>query len=180
MSPADDGNRSPAEDEDPSGGIFESGRWFGKSASGLVAAPSVLEQVSVYFPQLSPARINVMQLQNMVPSQGPDNEPSSSSLSIHQALKPDHQPGLVPMEQSASERLQRLIQDCGYSSERLRNMYNELPPRKLRDDLVDHYFTTMFVYHNTFLFRISDFHAPAIGLGIQSPSTNFVLRMLHF
>lgn len=42
----DDGNRSQAEDEDPSGGIFESGTWYGKSASGLVAAPAVLEQVS--------------------------------------------------------------------------------------------------------------------------------------
>ncbi len=47
MSPADDGNRSQAEDEDPSGGMFESGRWYGKSASGLVAAPAVLEQVSL-------------------------------------------------------------------------------------------------------------------------------------
>lgn len=44
-SPVDDGNRSQAEDEDPSGGIFESGRWYGKSASGLVAAPAVLEEV---------------------------------------------------------------------------------------------------------------------------------------
>lgn len=46
-SPADDGNRSPVEDEDPSGGYFESGRWYGKSASGLVTAPAVLEQVSI-------------------------------------------------------------------------------------------------------------------------------------
>ncbi|EIW61968.1 uncharacterized protein TRAVEDRAFT_117517 [Trametes versicolor FP-101664 SS1] len=127
MSPADDGNRSPAEDEDPSGGIFESGRWFGKSASGIVAAPSVLEQ-----------------LQNMVPSQGQDNEASSSSHQTHPDIfKPDRPPSLAPIEQTAIERLQRLIQDCGYSSERLQNMYNELPPRKLRDDLVDHYFTTI-------------------------------------
>ena len=48
LSPVDDGNRSQPEDEDPSGGMFESGRWFGKSASGLVAAPAVLEQVSLY------------------------------------------------------------------------------------------------------------------------------------
>lgn len=47
MSPIDDGNRSQPEDEDPSGGMFESGRWYGKSASGLVAAPAVLEQVSL-------------------------------------------------------------------------------------------------------------------------------------
>ena len=44
-SPMEDGNRSQAEEEDPCGGMFESGRWFGKSASGSVAAPVVLEQV---------------------------------------------------------------------------------------------------------------------------------------
>ncbi|KAI9001022.1 fungal-specific transcription factor domain-containing protein [Trametes punicea] len=127
MSPADDGNRSPAEDEDPSGGIFESGRWYGKSASGLVAAPAVLEQ-----------------LRHMVPNQGPEREGSSSVNQLQSDIfKPDHKPGLAPMEQTAMERLQRLIQDCGYSSERLRTMYDELPPRKLRDELIDHYFTTI-------------------------------------
>ncbi|KAI0349425.1 hypothetical protein OH77DRAFT_1415061 [Trametes cingulata] len=131
MSPVEDGNRSQAEDEDPSGGIFESGRWYGKSASGLVAAPAVLEQ----------------QLQNMVPTQGAENEASSSSFGNARLpsdiFKADHKPSLAPIEQTAIERLQRLIRDCGYSSERLQNMYNELPPRKLRDDLIDHYFATI-------------------------------------
>ncbi|KAI0638176.1 fungal-specific transcription factor domain-containing protein [Trametes polyzona] len=130
LSPIDDGNRSQAEDEDPSGGIFESGRWYGKSASGLVAAPAVLEQ-----------------LQNMVPSQGAENEASGSSLAMTGAhsdiFKPDPQQGLAPIEQTAIERLHRLIRDCGYSAERLQNMYNELPPRKQRDDLIDHYFSTI-------------------------------------
>ncbi len=54
VSPTDDGYRSQPEDEDPSGGMFESGRWYGKSASGLVAAPAVLEQVSHYDPKLKP------------------------------------------------------------------------------------------------------------------------------
>lgn len=49
------------------------------------------------------------------------------------------------MEQSASERLQRLMQDCGYSTDRLQNMYDELPPRKLRDELVKYYFDIMYV-----------------------------------
>lgn len=49
MSPMDDGNHSQPEDEDPNGGMFESGRWYGKSASGLVAAPAVLEQVRVHW-----------------------------------------------------------------------------------------------------------------------------------
>ncbi|CDO75575.1 hypothetical protein BN946_scf184858.g15 [Trametes cinnabarina] len=124
MSPADDGRRSPAEDEDPSGDIFESGRWYGKSASGLVAAPAVLEQ-----------------LQHMVPNQGSSNAASTTVDS--DLFKPEHKPGLAPVEQTAMERLQRLIRDCGYSSERLQTMYDELPPRKLRDELIDYYFTTI-------------------------------------
>ncbi|KAJ8481774.1 hypothetical protein ONZ51_g5768 [Trametes cubensis] len=127
MSPGDDGNRSQAEDEDPSGGIFESGRWYGKSASGLVAAPAVLEE-----------------LQNMVPNQGAENDASGSATPLPvDIFKPDNKSGLAPIEQTAIERLQRLIQDCGYSSERLRDMYYELPPRKLRDDLIDYYFSTI-------------------------------------
>ncbi|KAI0677610.1 hypothetical protein C8Q78DRAFT_961708 [Trametes maxima] len=128
LSPIDDGNRSQAEDEDPSGGIFESGRWYGKSASGLVAAPAVLEQ-----------------LQNMVPPQGAEHEAAGNSFGLNHTdiFKPDNKPGLAPIEQTAIERLQRLIRDCGYSSERLQNMYNELPPRKLREDLIDYYFTTI-------------------------------------
>lgn len=57
----------------------------------------------------------------------------------------DQKPTFVPMEQTATERLKRLMRDCGYSSDRLQNMYDELPSRKMRDDLVDHYFTAMFV-----------------------------------
>ncbi|OSD04240.1 hypothetical protein PYCCODRAFT_1387107 [Trametes coccinea BRFM310] len=124
MSPAEDGRRSPAEDEDPSGDIFESGRWYGKSASGLVAAPAVLEQ-----------------LEHMVPNQGSENE--ANHTADHDLFKPDHKPGLVPVEQTAMERLQRLIRDCGYSSDRLQTLYDELPPRKLRDELIDYYFATI-------------------------------------
>lgn len=114
----------------------------------------------------------------MVPSQGQDNEASSSSRQTHPDIfKPDRPPSLAPIEQTAIERLQRLIQDCGYSSERLQNMYNELPPRKLRDDLVDHYFTTMFVWRDAFQDGISDLYVPEIGPAIQSQSMSSVLRM---
>ncbi|TFK89818.1 hypothetical protein K466DRAFT_544538 [Polyporus arcularius HHB13444] len=130
MSPADDGNRSQAEDEDPSGGMFESGRWYGKSASGLVAAPAVLEQ-----------------LQSMVPSPADSssaNSPYSMNQASHDIFKMDQKPTLIPMDQqNASERLQRLMRDCGYSTDRLQNMFDELPPRKMRDDLIDHYFAAI-------------------------------------
>ena len=43
----DDDNGSITEDHDPSGGIFQSGKWYGNSASGSVAPASVLEQVGI-------------------------------------------------------------------------------------------------------------------------------------
>lgn len=42
---AEDDNPSQTEDQDPSGGTFQSGKWYGNSASGSVAPASVLEQV---------------------------------------------------------------------------------------------------------------------------------------
>jgi len=46
---ADDDNRSQTEEQDPNGGIFQSGKWYGNSASGSVAPGSVIEQVCSYF-----------------------------------------------------------------------------------------------------------------------------------
>lgn len=41
----DDDNHSQPDDQDPSGGTFQSGKWYGNSASGSVAPGTVLEQV---------------------------------------------------------------------------------------------------------------------------------------
>jgi hypothetical protein len=41
----DDDNRSQTEEQDPNGGTFQSGKWYGDSVSGSVAPASVLEQV---------------------------------------------------------------------------------------------------------------------------------------
>lgn len=43
----DEDNRSITDEQDPSGGTFQSGKWYGNSASGSVAPASVLEQVNV-------------------------------------------------------------------------------------------------------------------------------------
>lgn len=43
----DEDNRSIADEQDPSGGTFQSGKWYGNSASGSVAPASVLEQVNL-------------------------------------------------------------------------------------------------------------------------------------
>lgn len=47
MSVGDDDTRSQTEEQDPSGGSFQSGKWYGNSALGSVAPASVLEQVCV-------------------------------------------------------------------------------------------------------------------------------------
>ena len=44
---AEDDNNSQPEDQENSGGWFQSGKWYGTSASGSVAPGSVLEQVSM-------------------------------------------------------------------------------------------------------------------------------------
>ena len=41
----DDDRGSQSDDEDMGAGIYESGSWFGTSASGSVAAPAMLEKV---------------------------------------------------------------------------------------------------------------------------------------
>jgi hypothetical protein len=43
----DDDIQSQHEEQDPSGGTFQSGKWYGNSASGSVATASVLEQVGL-------------------------------------------------------------------------------------------------------------------------------------
>lgn len=43
----DEDNRSITDEQGPSGGTFQSGKWYGNSASGSVAPASVLEQVNV-------------------------------------------------------------------------------------------------------------------------------------
>ncbi|CCM01598.1 uncharacterized protein FIBRA_03658 [Fibroporia radiculosa] len=112
---ADDGNRSQAEDEDPCGGMFESGRWFGNSASGSVAAPVVLEQL-----------------------QHVDKLSAGDSPSAHQVpadiLHPESK------EPNAADKLKRLISDCGFSPTKVPELVNQLPPRHFSNRLVDQYF----------------------------------------
>jgi hypothetical protein len=48
ISPGDDDTRSQTEEQDPSGGTFQSGKWYGNSASGSVAPAPVIEQVWIH------------------------------------------------------------------------------------------------------------------------------------
>lgn len=118
MSPgADDGNRSQPEDEDPCEGMFDSGRWYGKSASGSVAAPVVLEQLR-HVGDSSGSQLPADLLQ-----------PAAKILSTQ--------------EPNAADRLQRLISDYGFSPTKVPELISELPARHLSNRLVDYYFTAI-------------------------------------
>lgn len=124
-----------------------------------------------------------VQLQSMVPSPA-DSSAANSPYSMNQAsgdiFKMDQKPTLVPIDQqNASERLQRLMRDCGYSTDRLQNMFDELPPRKTRDDLIDHYFAAMSVLTFVLLHRITDTGDAETGLVIPYRSTSFAANMQH-
>jgi hypothetical protein len=43
----DDDLQSQHEEQDPSGGTFQSGKWYGNSASGSLSTASVLQQVGL-------------------------------------------------------------------------------------------------------------------------------------
>lgn len=46
MGPLDEDSRSQAEEQDLNGGSFQSGKWYGNSASGSIVPGSLIEQVS--------------------------------------------------------------------------------------------------------------------------------------
>ena len=50
---ADTGTQSQAEEDDFGSGTFQSGKWYGTSASGSIASASVLQQVRVVIPSAS-------------------------------------------------------------------------------------------------------------------------------
>ncbi|EMD40742.1 hypothetical protein CERSUDRAFT_80391 [Gelatoporia subvermispora B] len=120
---AEDGNRSQAEEEDPSGGMIESGRWYGKSASESIAAPALLEQ-----------------LQNL----GSDGSPAGGSGQASlDGIRSDAR--ILPNcpEPTAADKLKRLILDCGVPPHKISELLSELPPIALTDRLVNHYFSAI-------------------------------------
>lgn len=45
----DDDTRSQADEQDTNGGLLQSGKWYGNSASGSIAPSTVLEQVRRFY-----------------------------------------------------------------------------------------------------------------------------------
>lgn len=48
LSPGEDDTRSQTEEQDPGAGTFQSGKWYGSTASGSVAPAPVIEQVCIH------------------------------------------------------------------------------------------------------------------------------------
>lgn len=149
----DDDSRSQTDEQDLSGGIFQSGKWYGTSASGSVAPASVIEQVSPtrilwylsqrLFPQIEYAGITS---NNAEHPNGPDNMhsifPSSHSA---QNLRAKGALDIVDedSEPSAADNLKSLVQECGVSPLKISELLQELPPPRVAEVLIDYYFTSM-------------------------------------
>ncbi|KJA30225.1 hypothetical protein HYPSUDRAFT_32362 [Hypholoma sublateritium FD-334 SS-4] len=112
----DEDGRSQTPEQDPSGGIFQSGKWYGNSASGSVAPASVMEQIQhVAMPTSTAGEHDAQRLG----SDGDDLEPS------------------------AADNLKSLVQECGVSPHKISELLQELPPTRISDVLIDYYFTTI-------------------------------------
>ncbi|KIK68090.1 hypothetical protein GYMLUDRAFT_36919 [Collybiopsis luxurians FD-317 M1] len=114
LSVTEDDARSQHEDQDALGGAFQSGKWYGNSASGSIAPGSVLQQ-----------------LQNAVM---PPKESSGSD--VIQTVVP-------VLEPSAADNLKTLVQECGVSPHKIPEILQELPPLRTSDALINYYFTSL-------------------------------------
>ncbi|KAJ3528509.1 hypothetical protein NMY22_g9383 [Coprinellus aureogranulatus] len=123
----DEDNRSQAEDQDPSGGRIQSGKWYGNSASGSIAPDSVLEQ-----------------LQHVVPMSEREHLLHRDNATNGTGLLPTHNGAKADSEDDVeAENLKSLVQECGVSPHKISELLQELPPRSVCDILVDHYFSTI-------------------------------------
>ncbi|KAI0036765.1 hypothetical protein K488DRAFT_14739, partial [Vararia minispora EC-137] len=117
------GAHSQADEEDLSGGTFQSGRWYGNSASGSVAPGSLLEQLQNAMPGNTSAvrdgTVKAFVVANVIDSVRQDAEPTPA------------------------DNLKALIQDCGVPPHKITELVQELPPQRLSTALIDHYFTSI-------------------------------------
>ncbi|KAI0081762.1 hypothetical protein K474DRAFT_1587184 [Panus rudis PR-1116 ss-1] len=114
------------DDEDTTGGFFETGKWYGSTASGVISAPVVLQKLqhvvdANHDVKPSPQLLNGDQLQNTV----------------------DSKRDLTVIEPSPADKLKHLVQDCGVPPHKLPELLQELPPRNLSDKLIDYYFSAI-------------------------------------
>ncbi|KAL0949504.1 hypothetical protein HGRIS_009557 [Hohenbuehelia grisea] len=120
----DDDGQSQPDEQDPSGGSFHSGKWYGNSASTSVAPSAVLEQ-----------------LKNVAPNSGENGETSRASLNG----QPNGLTSIIDAvaEPTAADNLKYLVQECGVSPHKISELLQELPPLRISDVLIDYYFASI-------------------------------------
>ncbi|KAF7352745.1 Zn(2)-C6 fungal-type domain-containing protein [Mycena venus] len=124
----DDETRSLPDEQDPRNGTFQSGRWYGNSASGSIAPGTVLEQLEHVVMPVSAA--------DKVAGNGTNQFDPLPTASILDTV----QNGLEP---SAADNLKTLVQECGVSPHKVAELLSELPPIRTSAALVDHYFQSI-------------------------------------
>jgi hypothetical protein len=144
----EDDNRSQT--EEPVGGVFQSGKWYGNGALGSVAPASVIEQVC---PNRSREKMRSElrhQFEHVaMPNSGACDK--NFTLPSHHADDPliKRKSKMIPVEDdaesSAADNMKSLIQECGVSPHKISELLQELPPQRLSDVLVDYYFTSLYV-----------------------------------
>ena len=157
------GHRSPSNGEDdnrsqteePIGGVFQSGKWYGNGALGSVAPASVIEQVCPEGPRekMRPELRHQFEHVAMPNSDVCDKDFTQPShvndpnKKFHSLLK--RKSNMVPVgddsESSAADNMKSLIQECGVSPHKISELLQELPPQRVSDVLVDYYFTSLYV-----------------------------------
>jgi hypothetical protein len=141
----DEDNRSITDELGPSGGTFQSGKWYGNSASGSVAPASVLEQLanvvvaSSHQEQWDHTRHNAGLNATSIAQNGThsvDHKTALATPSLIESVRQDSEP-------SAADNLKSLVQECGVSPHKISELLQELPPQRFSDVLVDHYFASI-------------------------------------
>jgi len=146
-----DDDKSIPEDNEPSGGTFHSGKWYGPSVSTSVAPGTLIEQVlDMLFSYFSYISV-ILQIESVAGSNtfeedsaGLSKDRNSSSL---MSPKNSESNSLTntgdDMEQSAAHNLQWLVQECGVTPQKISELLKELPDLAFSNVLVDFFFTSM-------------------------------------
>lgn len=127
---ADTGSHSQVDEDDFGSGTFQSGKWYGTSASGSVAPASVLQQLQNAVPNTqagTPASLL---------SNPPINDDTKTFVADIDSVPQDAEP-------TAADNLKTLIQDCGVSPHKITELVQELPPRRFADVLIEFYFASV-------------------------------------
>lgn len=121
----------------------------------------------------------------VTPSSGSEHLSPGSSLSVNQ-LPSDifhSEPKLLAnSEPSAADKLKTLISDYGFTPTKIPDLISQLPPRRLRNRLVDHYFSAMCVFfivgNSRFVLKTAD--QTEIGLVTLYRNKISVLRIIQY